>query len=190
MYVCLYFGSFNPIHHGHLIVASHVLHQENVDQIWFVVSPHNPFKYEHGLLNAYHRLYLTRLAVEGESGFRVSDIEFSLPTPSYTIDTPEALEKKYPEHKFSILLGSDSLRSVDKWKRSREIFQNRRVFVYPREGHAINMSSLDENWVSCQAPTLNISASLVRQLVKGGVSIRYYVPENVRQEIEKGGYYR
>lgn len=189
MEICLYFGSFNPIHHGHLIVASHVLHQETVDQIWFVVSPQNPFKKESGLLNAYQRLFLTRLATEGMAGFRVSDVEFSLPLPSYTIDTVEFLEQKYPEHRFSLLLGSDSMQNVDKWKRSKCLFRDRRIFIYPRDGHPIKEEK-PQGWLICHAPMMNISASLIRKIIKENGSIRYYVPENVRNEIEMSGYYR
>jgi len=189
MDVCLYFGSFNPIHHGHLIVASHVLQNEEVDQVWFIVSPQNPFKKESGLLNAYQRLYLTRMATDGVAGFRVSDVEFGLPIPSYTIDTVEHLEKKYTDHRFSILLGSDSLQNIEKWKRSDELFNNRRVIIYPREGHPVT-GKVRDGWIACHAPLMNISASLIRRIIKQNGSIRYYVPENVRQEIEMGGYYR
>ena len=104
MKIGLYFGSFNPIHHGHLIVASHVLQNEDVDLVWFVVSPQNPFKKEHALLNEYHRLHLTRLAIDGEPGFRVTDIEFKLSRPSYTIDTLEKLDEKYPGFDFSLII--------------------------------------------------------------------------------------
>jgi nicotinate-nucleotide adenylyltransferase len=189
MEIGLYFGSFNPIHHGHLIVASHVLQNEEFDQVWFVVSPQNPFKKESGLLNAYQRLYLTRLATDGVAGFRVSDVEFGLPVPSYTINTVEYLENKYPDHRFSMLIGSDSLQNIDKWKRSQDLFTNRRVIIYPREGHPVP-GNAKEGWKTCNAPMMNISASLIRRIIKNNDSIRYYVPENVRKEIEMGGYYR
>ena len=189
MKIGLYFGSFNPIHHGHLIVASHVLQNEDVDQVWFVVSPQNPFKKEHALLNEYHRLHLTRLAIDGEPGFRVTDIEFKLSRPSYTIDTLEKLDEKYPGFDFSIIMGSDSFQNIDKWKRANDILVNRRVFVYERSGFSVRNDIKGEILV-CKAPMMNISASLVRNIIGRGQSIRYYVPEKVMEEIERGNYYR
>lgn len=189
MKIGLYFGSFNPIHHGHLIIASHVLQQEDLDQIWFVVSPHNPWKKEQTLLNEYHRLHLTRLAIEGEPGFRVCDIEFQLPRPSYTIDTLRALGVRYPEHVFCIIMGSDSFLNIHKWKESDEILKDRKIYVYERKGHAIQIET-SEDIVRCKAPILDISASMIRTLCQSGHSIRYYVPETVREEIERGHYYR
>jgi nicotinate-nucleotide adenylyltransferase len=189
MKIGLYFGSFNPIHHGHLIVASHVLQNEDVDQVWFVVSPQNPFKTETALLNEYHRLHLTRLAIEGEVGFRVTDIEFKLPRPSYTFDTLEKLDERYPEFDFSIIMGSDSFLNIDKWKRSKEILERRRVIVYERNGFPVRTDIVGDIHI-CKAPMLNISASLIRRIIGKGQSIRYYVPEKVLEEIESGRYYR
>jgi nicotinate-nucleotide adenylyltransferase len=189
MKVGLYFGSFNPIHHGHLIVASHVLQNEDIDQVWFIVSPQNPFKTESTLLNEYHRLHLTRLAIEGEPGFRVSDIEFKLARPSFTIDTLENLDVKHPNYEFSIIMGSDSFQNIDKWKKAEEILDRRRIFVYERMGFPVR-SDLRGNVHVCRAPLMNISASLIRRIITRGNSIRYYVPESVLEEIERGGYYR
>lgn len=189
MKIGLYFGSFNPIHHGHLIVASHVLQNEDVDQVWFVVSPQNPFKAENALLNEYQRLYLTRLAIEGESGFRVTDIEFKLSRPSYTIDTLERLDDKFPGYEFSIIMGSDSFQNIDKWKRSDEILAKRRVFIYERLGFPVRTDIVGDIHI-CKAPMMNISASLIRKIIARGNSIRYYVPEKVMDEIERGNYYR
>lgn len=189
MKIGLYFGSFNPIHHGHLIVASHVLQNEDVDQVWFVVSPQNPFKTENALLNEYHRLALTRLGIEGENGFRVTDIEFRLPRPSYTIDTLRKLDEKHPEYDFSIIMGSDSFMNIDKWKCSDEIVRKRRIYIYERMGFPVRKDIVADIHV-CQAPMMNISASLIRRIIARGNSIRYYVPDKVMDEIEKGGYYR
>lgn len=189
MRVGLYFGSFNPIHHGHLIVGSYVCQNEDVDEVWFVVSPQNPFKTETGLLNEYHRLYLTRLAVEGEPGLKVSDVEFKLPKPSYTIDTLQYLENKYPTYEFALIMGSDSYSNIEKWKEAEKVIKERKIYVYQREGFPVR-SSTHENVVICNAPLMNISASLIRKILRKGRSIRYYVPENVREEIDKGNYYR
>ena len=116
MIIGLYFGSFNPIHNGHLIIANHILQHTTLDQIWFVVSPQNPFKQSATLLNEYQRLHLVQQAIEGETKLRASDIEFSLPRPSYTIDTLTYLEEKYSENSFSVIMGSDSYQNIGKWK--------------------------------------------------------------------------
>src|ERR1700749_4267157 len=116
MKIGLYFGSFNPIHHGHLLIASYILQQTQLKQIWFVVSPQNPLKPAASLLNEYHRLYLVQLAIEGEPNFRASDIEFKLPKPSYTVDTLPYLQEKYPANEFAIIMGSDSFQNLPNWK--------------------------------------------------------------------------
>jgi len=187
--VGLYFGSFNPIHHGHLIIANHLLYQEDLDQIWFVVSPQNPFKAEQYLLNEFHRLHLTKLATDGVPGFRVCDIEFQLPRPSYTIDTLQALDDKYPSHEFCIIMGSDSYMNIGKWKKADKLCRERKIYVYIRKGFPVE-SDVSGNIVLCKAPLLDISASMIRKIWQEGHSIRYYVPESVREEIEKGNYYR
>jgi nicotinate-nucleotide adenylyltransferase len=112
----LFFGSFNPIHIGHLILANYILENSDMDELWFVVSPQNPFKQNHSLLNEYHRLHLVQTAIEGEAKMTAVDIEFKLPRPSYTIDTLAYLDEKYPEYEFSIIMGSDSLENIQKWK--------------------------------------------------------------------------
>jgi len=188
MKIGLYFGSFNPIHHGHLIIANHILHKEALDQVWFVVSPQNPFKENKTLLNEYQRLHLVNLAIEGERGFRVSDIEFGLPRPSYTIDTLTYLGEKYPEHEFKIIMGSDSFQNIGKWKSGNYILENHEIIVYPRPGHSMNAEKRDNvHWA--EAPLLEISSTEIRQKIKKRESIRYWVPNNVMEEILKSGYY-
>ena len=120
MRVGLFFGSFNPVHTGHLIIANHVLAHSTLDQIWFVVSPQNPFKERRNLLNEYDRLHLVNLAVEGDDRLRASNIEFSLPKPSYTVDTLAYISEKYPTYQFALLMGSDNLASLKKWKNMRQ----------------------------------------------------------------------
>src|SRR5215211_2217721 len=124
MKIGLYFGSFNPIHVGHLIIANHVLNETEVEKIWFLISPQNPFKTESQLLNEYHRLHLVRIATEDDPRIKASDIEFSLPKPSYTSTTLAYLGEKYPEHEFSIIMGSDSFQNIHKWKNSEAITSN------------------------------------------------------------------
>jgi nicotinate-nucleotide adenylyltransferase len=190
MKVGLYFGSFNPIHHGHLLIASFVLNHTDLQQVWFVVSPQNPLKPAASLLNEYHRLYLVQLAVEGEKNLKASDIEFKLPKPSYTIDTLTYLQEKYPTHEFSVIMGSDSFQNLAKWKNADWLIKHYPIYVYNRPGFeklpvypgAVGVHEL-------KAPLLPISSTDVRKNIKAGKSIRYLVPENVRAEIERNGYY-
>lgn len=189
MSVGLYFGSFNPIHHGHLMIASHIMMDTELDQVWFVVSPQNPFKSNNTLLNEYHRLHLVRLAIDDDPRFRVTDIEFRLPKPSYTSDTLAYLKDEYPQHEFSLVLGSDSLTNFEKWKNYSHILEGYRIYVYERPGFSIR-TDLAGNIVHCQAPLLEISSTDIRSMVGKGKSIRYFVPESVREEIEKSHYYR
>ncbi len=189
MNVGLFFGSFNPIHHGHLILASHVLHVCRLDQIWFIVSPHNPLKESGNLLNEYQRLHLVRLAIEGNSDFRALDIEFHLPRPSYTIDTLTYMGEKFPNHSFKLILGSDSILNMHKWKNPESILSNYDILVYQRPGFLINETLRDRTTIVA-APLLDISASMIRKMIRSELSIRYYVPDIVMDEIEKGGYYK
>lgn len=188
MRIGLYFGSFNPIHHGHLIIAKFILESKALDQVWFVVSPQNPFKENKSLLNEYHRLHLANIAIDSEKGLRVSDIEFGLPKPSYTIDTLTYLEEKYPEHQFTIIMGSDSYQNLDRWKSGQIIKERYEIIVYPRPGD-IRERITNKNVHQIEAPILEISSTQIRQMIKNHQSIRYWVPDAVMEEIEKSGYY-
>ncbi len=191
MQIGLYFGSFNPIHHGHLLIANYILENTELDQVWFVVSPQNPLKPSGSLLNEYHRLYLVKLAVEGENRLKASDIEFKLPKPSYTADTLTYLQEKYPAHKFSLIMGSDSFQNLSKWKNHTFILQNYPVYIYKRTQHEVLPAYPGtKKIIVLSAPLLPISATEIRKKIKEGKSIRYLVPDNVREEIEKNGYYR
>ena len=191
MKIGLYFGSFNPIHNGHLIIANFIVNNSDVEQVWLVVSPQNPFKTSTVLLNEYERLYLVRLAVEDEPQLRVSDVEFKLPKPSYTIDTLVYLEEKYSQHEFSIIMGSDSFENLDKWKNADVLKKKYPIIVYQRPGHLVDLNvSREHKPLVLQAPLLEISATMIRKNISQGKSIRYLVPEKVREEIEKGGYYK
>lgn len=190
MRVGLYFGSFNPIHHGHLLIASWILQNTSLQQVWFVVSPQNPLKPASTLLNEYHRLYLVQLAIEGETQFKALDIEFKLPKPSYTVDTLAYLQEKYPAHEFSIILGSDSFQNLPKWKNAEWLLKNYPLYVYKRPEHEqlpIYPGAKDIQILG--APLLPISSTEIRRKIKEGKSIRYWVPETVRVEIERNGYY-
>lgn len=187
MKVGLYFGSFNPIHLGHLIIANSVINSSRVKQVWFIVSPQNPFKETGSLLNEYDRLHLVKCAIETNPAFRASDIEFKLPRPSYTIDTLTYLSEKYPENDFTIILGSDSFQNINKWKNSDILVRDYSFLVYERPGFEIVKH---HNAYILQAPLLEISATQIRQLIKEGKSIQYLVSDTVKQEIEKNSFYK
>ena len=189
MKVGLYFGSFNPVHIGHLIIANYIANHTELEQVWFVVSPQNPLKRETTLLNEHHRKHLIDLSIEGERKLKTSNVEFKLPKPSYTIDTLTYLDEKYPLHQFSIIMGSDSFQNLHKWHNYEYIVKNYPIFVYRRMGFEVeNHTRSQLNLVD--APLLQISATQVRQLIKAGKSIRYLVPDKVRDEIEKYNYYK
>ncbi|ANI89930.1 nicotinic acid mononucleotide adenylyltransferase [Arachidicoccus ginsenosidimutans] len=191
MKVGLYFGSFNPIHIGHLIIAEFVANNTEVQQVWFVVSPQNPLKKNSTLLNEYDRLHLVNLAVEDNTKLRAVDIEFKLPKPSYTITTLTYLQEKYPQHEFFVILGSDSFLNLSNWKNYEVLVNNYRFIVYERSGFSIDKEKVDSkiNYEVLQAPLLDISATFIREQIKQRKSIRYLVPEKVFNEIEINKYY-
>lgn len=189
MNIGLYFGSFNPVHTGHLIIANHILNETNLEKIWFIVSPQNPFKASAALLNEYNRLHLLKLATEDDSRIKISDIEFNLAKPSYTSVTLAHLGEKYPEHQFSIIMGSDSFQNLHKWKNYEFIVKNYPIYIYRRPGFEID-NRIGANLVVVEAPLLQISATHIRQLIRDGKSVRYLLPDKVIEEIEKGNYYK
>ncbi len=190
MKIGLYFGSFNPIHHGHLIIANFIFQNTDIDQLWFIVSPQNPLKQSAGLLNEYHRLYLIQIAIEGEKDLRASDIEFGLPKPSYTANTLAYLKEKYPDHEFAVIMGSDSFQNIKRWKNYLYILENYSIFIYKRPGFDIDKEDLSANIMVLQAPLLQISATHIRENIKKGMSVRYLVPDVVKEEIERNAYYK
>src|SRR5688572_15781860 len=190
MRIGLYFGSFNPIHTGHLIIANNIKQQADLNQVWFVVSPQNPLKPSAGLLNEYHRLAMVQLGIDDEPGLKASDIEFRLPRPSYTANTLAYLQEKYPQHEFSIIMGSDSFQNLSKWKNPDYIMKHHTIYVYRRPGFEITEPPAEGNVQILDAPLLEISATHIRNSVKNGKSIRFLVPDKVKDEIEKNGYYR
>jgi nicotinate-nucleotide adenylyltransferase len=190
MKVGLYFGSFNPIHHGHLIIAQHMVQHTDLDQVWFVVSPQNPLKPSAGLLNEFHRLYFIQLSIEDSQQLKVTDIEFRLPRPSYTADTLTYLSEKYPQHSFAVIMGSDSFENLPRWKNYQHILSNYPIFVYQRPGHEVTTTYDNSRVEVLKAPLLEISATYIRSTIKAGKSIRYLVPDKVAEEIERNGYYR
>ena len=189
MNVGLYFGSFNPVHSGHLIIATHIANYTDLDRIWFVVSPQSPYKRQETLLNENHRKHLIDLSIEGEKKLRTSNIEFKLPKPSYTAETLLYLSEKHPDYRFTIILGSDSFLNVRNWKNSDYLWNNFDFLIYERPGFEVKKEMLNEKRSVLKAPLLQISSSRIRQMVKEKKSIRYMVPEIVREQIETHQYY-
>lgn len=189
MQIGLFFGSFNPIHTGHLIIANHILNETRLARIWFVVSPVNPFKINSDLLDGRARLSLVNAAIQGDDRIVASDAEFQLSKPSFTINTLEFLRNAYPQHEFLIIMGSDNFRDLDKWKDYQAITSNYKIVVYLRTGFDVK-NKFDAQVDVLNAPILNISSTEIRQLIAEKKSIRYLVPEAVRLEIEKNGYYK
>jgi len=189
MKIGLFFGSFNPIHHGHLMVASFIANHTDLQQIWLVVSPQNPHKTQTSLLNEYDRLHLAQLAIEDDAQIKVSDIEFKLPKPSYTIDTLTYLQEKYTQHQFHVIMGSDSFQNLPKWKNFEALVKNYQFIVYRRPGFDIT-EDYGADMQYLEAPMLELSATLIRNNCKDGITIRYLVPEQVRLEIERNNYFK
>lgn len=189
MKIGLFFGSFNPIHVGHLIIANHILNERLVDRVWFIVSPHNPLKSKGTLLNAYDRLHMVRIATEDDSRIKVSDLEFHLPQPSYTINTLTYLAEKYPADEFLVIMGADSFQNLHNWKNYDSLIRDYEIIVYKRLGFSPE-NKLNATAHFIDAPILDITATQIRQLVKEKKSIRYMVPEKVREEIERCGYFK
>lgn len=189
MKIGLYFGSFNPVHVGHLIIATHIINNTDLQQVWLVISPHNPLKASSSLLNEYDRFHLVQSALEGETKLKASNIEFQLPKPSYTVDTLSYLKEKYPQHEFAIIMGSDSFCNLTKWKNYKVIVKNTPLYIYERQGFTI-VNDLNANIHLLKAPLLQISSTQIRDLIKQKKSIRYMVPDIVKEEIEQNGYYK
>ncbi|MDB5195855.1 MAG: nicotinate-nucleotide adenylyltransferase [Flaviaesturariibacter sp.] len=189
MNVGLYFGSFNPIHTGHLIIANHILNETKIQKVWFVVSPQNPFKPSTTLLNEYDRLHLVQKAIAGTDNFKASDIEFSLLKPSYTAHTLAHLKDKYPANTFHIIMGSDSFQNLPQWKNAGAIISNYPLLVYKRPGFDI-IDDYGAQLQVMQAPLLEISATHIRELVQQGKSIKYLVPESVEDEINTNRFFK
>ena len=188
MKVGLFFGSFNPIHNGHLIIANHILNESDIEKVWFVVSPQNPFKNAESLLNNYDRLHLVSKATENDLRMKASDIEFHLPKPSYTVTTLAYLKEKYPEHEFVIIIGSDSFQNLSKWKNFEIIVNNYQIIIYKRPGFEVE-NNIRAKILIMNAPLLEISATYIRDLIKKNKSIKYLVPENIEEEIKTNRFY-
>lgn len=191
MNIGIFSGSFNPIHIGHLILANYMTEFTEIDEIWFLVSPHNPLKEERDLIGEDKRLEMVRIALEDYPKFIASDFEFSLPRPSYTIYTLEQLEKAYPGNKFTLIIGSDNWTSFDKWKSYEKILENYAIKVYPRLGYRISIPSKQKTYVEAvDAPVIEISSTFIRESVNDGKNIKAFLPKNVYQYIIDNNLYK
>ena len=186
----LFFGSFNPIHIGHLIIANYMATQSDLDQVWLVVSPQNPLKKKTSLARDSDRLYLARIAVEDNPKIGVSNVEFDLPKPSYTIDTLTYLKEKYPDDDFVLIMGGDNLATLHKWKNYELILRDYKIYVYQRPGYALGDLENHPSVKCFDAPQMHISASYIRRCIKAGYSIQYLVPDVVFEYLESSNLYR
>ncbi len=186
----LFFGSFNPIHIGHLALANYMLSFTDLDEVWFVISPHNPLKEKQSLLAQNHRLYMAKLAVENHSKFKTSDIEFKLSQPSYTINTLVHLQEKYPKKNFSLIMGMDNLQNFHKWKNHEQILDKHTIYVYPRQqSHAGNFIN-HPNIIITEAPVMEISSSFIRKAILDKKDVSCFMPEKVAAYVGEMNFYK
>mgnify|MGYP003457068595 CR=1 FL=1 len=206
MKIGLYFGTFNPIHVGHLIIANHMAEHSDLDQIWMVVTPHNPLKKKSTLLDDYHRLQMVHLATEDFPKIKPSDIEFKLSQPNYTVNTLVHLEEKYPNYEFSLIMGEDNLKSLHKWKNYEVILENHDIYVYPRletkgsveEAISLDVENLDVKILQkfgtkihmIDAPVVEISSTFIRENIKKGKNVQPLLPAKVWEYIDHNNFYK
>lgn len=186
----LFFGSFNPVHIGHLVIANYMATQTDLQQVWMVVSPQNPLKQKSTLARDHDRLHLVRLAIGDNPLLRASDIEFSLPQPSYTIDTLTYLSEKYPDKEFTLIMGGDNLATLHKWKNYELILRDYSIYVYQRPQYELGELATHSKVKLFDAPLMQISASYIRRCLQTNQSVRYLVTADVLEELEKSGMYR
>ena len=179
----LFFGSFNPIHIGHMAIANYMVEFTDIDSVWFVISPHNPFKNKKSLLASHFRYDMVELAIGDDDRFRASDIEFNLPQPSYTINTLTYLHERYPSRKFVLLMGADNLKNLHKWKNYEQIVENYEIYVYPRPGTEKIDTNKYPNLKNANAPMIEISSSFIRNAIASAKDLRYYLHPKVYQHI-------
>lgn len=192
MKIGLYFGSFNPIHIGHLIIANQLVENSDLDQIWFVVTPHNPFKKKSTLLDNYQRLEMVYLATKDYDTLKESDIEFNLPQPNYTVNTLVHLTEKYPKHDFALIMGEDNLKSFHKWKNYQTILEYHSIYVYPRisEGKVDTQFNNHPKITRVDAPIIELSSTMVRKAIKEGKNVKPLLPEHVWAYLDEMNFYR
>ncbi|WP_281323065.1 nicotinate (nicotinamide) nucleotide adenylyltransferase [Flavobacterium aestivum] len=202
MKIGLYFGTFNPIHVGHLIIANHMAEHSDLDQVWMVVTPHNPLKKKSSLLDDYHRLQMVHLAAEDFPKIKPSDIEFKLDQPNYTVNTLVHLQEKYPNHEFSLIMGEDNLKSLHKWKNYEAILEHHAIYVYPRisteidtslKGELAQQNLMFKNHPKIHlidAPVVEISSTFIRDNIKEGKNVQPLLPHKVWEYIDHNNFYK
>jgi nicotinate-nucleotide adenylyltransferase len=186
----LFFGSFNPIHVGHLIIANHMVEHTDLDEVWFVISPHNPLKKKATLLADHHRYAMVNLAVEDNRKLWASNIEFGLSQPSYTVHTLAFLEEKYPGKEFVLIMGGDNLASLHKWKNYEHILENYSIMVYPRPVEELPKLVNHEHVQVVEAPLMQISSSFIRKSIKEGKSVEYILSDKVFKYLTDMHFYK
>ena len=185
----LLFGSFNPIHNGHLILANYFAEFTDMDEVWLVVSPQNPLKSKSSLLQDHHRLTLVRMALEDQRKLKVSNIEFSMPKPSYTIHTLTYLSERYPDNEFALICGTDIFPTLHKWKNYQRILEDYKIYIYPRPGFSPGELLNHPSVISIEAPKMEISSSFIRKGISEKKNMSYWMPENVYQYILEMHFY-
>lgn len=191
MKIGLFFGTFNPIHVGHMVIANYMVEFTDLEQVWMVVTPQNPFKQKQSMLKDYDRLHLVNLAIGEDSKIKSSNIEFDLPQPNYTVDTLTYLKEKHNEHEFALIMGADNLNSFKRWKNHENILENHELYVYPRvdsnDGGELKHHS-KVNYV--EAPIISISSSFIRKAIKAQKDVRHYMPNEVSNYVDEMNFYR
>lgn len=190
MKIGLLFGSFNPIHTGHLIIANYMANYTGLDKVWLVVSPHNPLKEKKDLIQVYDRLEMAKLATENAENITVSDIELKLPQPSYTIDTLTHLKALYPEHDFALIMGSDNLKSLKKWKNYELLLRDHQIYVYPRPGFDDLDLAAHTSVIITATPLMELSSTFIRKSIAANKNVKYFLPDEVLDFIESKGLYK
>jgi nicotinate-nucleotide adenylyltransferase len=189
MKVGLFFGSFNPVHVGHMVIANHILAFTDLDRIWFVISPQNPLKEKSSLIHERQRLQMVSLAIGDNNKMKASNIEFKLPQPSYTVNTLVHLAEKYPDKEFVLIMGADNLESFHKWKNYEEILSRHEVFVYPRPGSTGGKFASHKNVKMVNSPLMELSSTMIRQAIKDKKDIRYFLPPATWEYLKEMHFY-
>lgn len=190
MHIGLFFGSFNPVHVGHMVLANYMASYTDLEQVWFVVSPHNPLKEKSSLLNQNQRLHMVNIAIGDHDTLKSSNIEFGLTQPSYTVNTLAHLKEKYPQHTFSLIMGEDNLESFTKWKNYEEILKNHKLYVYPRPNTNSGELKMHPNVIMTEAPLMDISSTTIRQAIKDKKDVSFFVPQAVWQYLDEMNFYK
>ncbi|WP_372795519.1 nicotinate (nicotinamide) nucleotide adenylyltransferase [Lutibacter sp.] len=192
MKIGLFFGTFNPIHIGHLIIANYMVEFSDLEEVWFVVTPQSPFKKKIAMLSNHHRLAIANIAVENYPKLKTSDIEFNLPQPNYTINTLVQFEEKFPNHQFCLIMGEDNLKGFHKWKNYEAILQNYELYVYPRisDGKTEHEFSTHPKIHKVNAPIIQISSTFIRKALQEKKDISTMLPENVWKYIDEMNFYK